>query len=110
MRLSETPFVVVDCETTGFHPNAYHRIIELALIPVDPRGRPEDEAWCTLLRPVRDLGPTSVHGIRGRDLESAPSFEEVVGDVLDRLAGRVVVAHNARFDCAFLEAELERSG
>lgn len=110
MRLDETSYVVVDCETTGFHPNAYHRVIELALITVDASGRPQAEPWCTLLRPDRDLGPTSIHGIRGRDLEEAPTFGDVLGDVLDRLAGRVVVAHNARFDCAFLEAELERAG
>jgi DNA polymerase III subunit epsilon len=102
-------FTVVDCETTGFHPNAHHRIVELAIASVDERGE-LDEIWCSLLRPERDLGPTEVHGIRGRDVRDAPSFDEILGEVLDRLAGRVVVAHNARFDCAFLEHELSRAG
>lgn len=109
MRPSECSYVVVDCETTGLHPSAHHRIVELALVPVDGAGRC-GEIWCTLLRPDRDLGPTEIHGIRGRDLVDAPSFEDVLGDVLDRLADRVVVAHNARFDCAFLEHELARAG
>lgn len=109
MRLAECSFVVVDCETTGFHPNAHHRIVELALIPVAGDGS-RGEAWCTLLDPGRDLGPTDVHGIRGRDLQGAPRFADVLGDVLDRLASRVVIAHNATFDCAFLEAELVRAG
>lgn len=109
MRLSECSYVVVDCETTGLHPSAHHRIVELALLPVDQGGTSGD-VWCTLLRPDRDLGPTEIHGIRGRDLLDAPSFDEVLGEILDRLAGRVVVAHNARFDCAFLEHELERVG
>lgn len=98
-----------DCETTGFHPGAHHRIVELALVAVDGAGTRE-AVWSTLLRPDRDLGPTDIHGIRGRDLVDAPSFEEVLGEVLDRLAGRIVVAHNARFDCAFLEHELARAG
>ncbi len=104
-----TSFAVVDCETTGFHPNAHHRIVELAIVPVDERGEP-GEVWCSLLRPDRDLGPTAVHGIRARDVRAAPSFDEVLGEVLDRIAGRVIVAHNARFDCAFLEHELARAG
>lgn len=109
MRFSDCAFVVVDCETTGFHPNAHHRVIELALVPVEGDGR-VGEAWCSLINPGRDLGPTDIHGIRGRDLLDAPGFDEVLGVVIDHLAGRVVVAHNAPFDCAFLEAELTRAG
>ena len=48
MQLGECSFVVVDCETTGFHPSAHHRVVELALIPVDGDGHC-GEAWCSLL-------------------------------------------------------------
>lgn len=106
---NEMPYVVVDCETTGIHPGRRHRIIELALIDVDLTGTPV-RSWSSLLRGDRDLGPTEIHGIYGRDLRDAPSFEDILGDVLDRLAGKTIVAHNARFDCGFLESELERSG
>lgn len=109
MRLTDCEYSVVDCETTGLHPGQHHRILELAVLQVDSSGVPGD-LWCTLLRPDRDLGPTDVHGIRGRDLLDAPTFEEVLGNVLELLAGRVMVAHNARFDCAFLESELARAG
>ncbi|HWN72783.1 MAG TPA: exonuclease domain-containing protein [Solirubrobacterales bacterium] len=100
---------MVDCETTGFHPGAHHRIIELAIVDVDVAGRPVDK-WASLLRVDRDLGPTGIHGIRGRDLRDAPSFEEVLGEVLERLAGKTIVAHNVRFDCSFLESEFDRVG
>lgn len=103
------PYAVVDCETTGIHPAAHHRIIELAIIEVDTAGELVD-SWVSLLRVDRDLGPTGIHGIRGRELRDAPKFEEVLGDVLGRLAGKAVVAHNARFDCAFLESEFARLG
>lgn len=110
MKLSlMTAYAAIDCETTGFHPNAHHRIIELAIVDVDAAGEPID-TWASLLRVNRDLGPTGVHGIRGRDLRNAPTFDEVVGEVLERLYGKTVVAHNARFDCAFLEYELSRAG
>ena len=34
----------------------------------------------------------------------APVFADVVGDLTDLLAGRVVVAHNSAFDASFLVA------
>lgn len=107
--LAPEAFAVVDCETTGLHPGAHHRIIELAVVTLDERWAP-DEVWCSLICPERDLGPTDIHGIRGRDVRDAPTFEDVLGEVLDRLAGRVLVAHNARFDRGFLEHELARLG
>ncbi len=39
-----------------------------------------------------------------------PTFAEVAGHLVDLLRGRVLVAHNARFDVDFLTAELERTG
>lgn len=107
--LDPSSFAVVDCETTGLHPGRQHRIIELAIVSLGADWEPKD-VWCTLLSPERDLGPTDIHGIRGRDVRDAPTFDAVLGDVLDRLAGRVVVAHNARFDSGFLEHELARLG
>ena len=102
-------YAVVDCETTGIHPGRHHRIVELAIMSADSSGT-LGECWSSLLRVDRDLGPTGIHGIRGRDLRDAPTFEEILGEVLDRLAGKTVVAHNARFDCGFLEAELAKCG
>lgn len=107
--LDPSSFAVVDCETTGIHPGRHHRIIELAIVSLGADWEPTD-VWCTLLSPERDLGPTAIHGIRGRDVRNAPTFDSVLGDVLDRLAGRVVVAHNAHFDSGFLEHELSRLG
>jgi DNA polymerase III subunit epsilon len=107
VALRPSEFAVVDCETTGLHPRAHHRIIELAVVTFDDAWEPT-EVWCTLLSPQRDLGPTDIHGIRGRDVRDAPAFDEVLGEILDRLAGRIVAAHNARFDSAFLEHELAR--
>lgn len=106
--LDDHGVAVVDCETTGLHPAANHRIVELAVIQLGRDG--VETEWHTLLNPERDLGATDVHGIRGADVIDAPRFRDVVGDVLDLLSGRVVVAHNVRFDQAFLQAELSRAG
>lgn len=102
-------FAVLDVETTGLRPQGYDRIIEIAVVQMDDTYRSLDE-WVTLVNPQRDLGPTSIHGITGRDIANAPTFVEIAGDVLERLADAVVVGHNAAFDLAFLRAEVARLG
>jgi len=102
-------FAVLDVETTGLRPQGYDRIVEIALVRMDDTYHSIDE-WVTLVNPQRDLGPTSIHGITGREVADAPTFAEIAGDVLERLADAVVVGHNVPFDLAFLRAEVARLG
>jgi DNA polymerase-3 subunit epsilon len=102
-------FAVVDIETTGFSPIVGDRIVEIAIVRVGGDGSTVDE-YVTLVNPLRDIGPTHVHGITQEDVEHAPMFTEVVGDVLARLAGVIFVGHNARYDRDFLAAELSAAG
>lgn len=102
-------FAVIDLETTGLFPGGHDRIVELAVVHVDRRGLITGQ-WETLLNPGRDLGPQQIHGIRAADILDAPTFAEVVPQLVQLLAGRVPVAHNARFDSGFLFAELEAAG
>lgn len=102
-------YAVVDTETTGLSPNLRHRIAEIAVVLVDDKGNVEDE-WCTLVNPDRDLGPQHIHGIRGVDARRAPRFEDVAGHLVHLLKGRVLAAHNLRFDRMFLDAEFDRLG
>jgi DNA polymerase-3 subunit epsilon len=102
-------FAVIDVETTGLFPGRHDRIVELAVVHVDSHGHVTG-AWETLLNPGRDLGPQSIHGIRAADVLDAPTFADIVPQLLELLDGRVIVAHNARFDMGFLAAELEAAG
>ena len=106
--VTEVPWVVVDFETTGLHPGYHHRAVEIAL--VCGRGPQVEDCWSTLLCPDRDIGAGEIHGLFGRDLADAPRFEQIAGSVLERLRDRWVIAHNARFDEAFLAAEMARAG
>lgn len=104
------PFAVIDVETTGFSPGKGDRIIELAIARVDKNGRIEDE-YATLLNPEgRDTGAVFVHGISNDAVKNAPVFADVLPDVLARLDGAVVVAHNAVFGERFFAAEFARAG
>jgi DNA polymerase-3 subunit epsilon len=102
-------FAVLDVETTGLRPQGHDRIVEIAVVRMDESHRSIDE-WVTLVNPQRDLGPTSIHGITGRDVANAPTFVEIAGDALQRLADAVVVGHNVAFDLGFLRAEVARLG
>jgi DNA polymerase-3 subunit epsilon len=102
-------YAVVDTETTGIRTGWHHRIAEVAVVHLDPRGTVTDE-WVTLVNPDRDLGPQAIHGIRAADARRAPRFEHVAGELADRLSGRLVVAHNWAFDAMHLHAEFGRLG
>jgi DNA polymerase-3 subunit epsilon len=102
-------FVVLDFETTGLSPGRHDRVVEVGLVRLGPDGRVVEE-WDSLLNPGRDVGPTSIHGITASEVNGAPYFEEVVGDLLEFIDGAVLVGHNIWFDIRFLEAELRRCG
>jgi DNA polymerase III epsilon subunit-like protein len=105
--LSETPFAVVDVETTGFSPLNGDRIVEVAVVRLDGAST---EEYSTLVNPLRDVGPSHIHGLIAEDVAQAPLFTEVVGDLLEMMSGAVMVAHNVRYDRDFLAAEVSATG
>ncbi|MCV7077129.1 DEDDh family exonuclease [Mycobacterium szulgai] len=98
-------WAVIDVETSGFRPGQA-RIISLAVLGLDAAGRIE-QSVVSLLNPGVDPGPTHVHGLTAAMLEDQPQFADIVGDVVDVLRGRTLVAHNVAFDYSFLAAEAE---
>jgi DNA polymerase III epsilon subunit-like protein len=103
-------FAIVDVETTGFSPASGDRVIEIAIARVDRHGRIEDE-FATLLNPGgRDTGAVFVHGITNEAVRDAPRFQDVLGEIVARLDGCVIVAHNATFEERFLSAEFAQAG
>jgi DNA polymerase III subunit epsilon len=105
-RLGESPFAVVDVETTGLYFNT-DRVIEVAVVRIRPDGSIEDE-YETLVNPGRDVGPSEIHRITATDVAHAPAFAEIATDVASRIHGAVVVGHNLRFDLSFLRSEFTR--
>lgn len=106
--LGVTPFAVIDVETTGFASQDDDRVVEIAVVHCDPAGRVTGR-WTTLVDAGRDPGPTHVHGLTAKELAGAPAFADLIDWLAELTAGRVVVAHNAPFDLAFLAAEHERA-
>ncbi|GIJ44320.1 hypothetical protein Val02_12060 [Virgisporangium aliadipatigenens] len=100
-------YAVVDVETTGLRPSA-DRVLQIAVIQLEADGSP-GRSWSTLLDPGIDPGPVHIHGLSRERLAGAPLFPSVVHHLAELLEGRVLVAHNARFDWRFLAAEARRA-
>ena len=102
------PIAVIDVETTGLFPSRRDRVVEVAVVVVRADGRIERE-FVSLVNPVRDIGPSSVHGLSSEDTLNAPQFAEIAALLLGVLSGTVAIAaHNLRFDRQFLESEFSR--
>jgi DNA polymerase-3 subunit epsilon len=109
MRLLDAPLAIVDLETTGAHP-VHDRVTEIAVIEVD--GGEVTGEWSTLVNPETTI-PAAIQaltGITNDMVAGAPRFGALAVELGARLAGRVLVAHNARFDYGFLKQEFERAG
>jgi DNA polymerase-3 subunit epsilon len=100
-------FVVLDVETTGLDP-LENRIVEIALATVE--NGIIIESWTTRFNPEGPVGKTEIHGITEDDVKNAPLFKEKSQEILERIQNIAVVAHNSRFDLAFLRAEFDRMG
>jgi len=103
--LASCRFAVVDVETTGVRARRGDRIIEIAVV------REGQVAFHSLVNPGIPVPPFvgGLTGITQDMLREAPPFDAVVDGLLDALRDTVFVAHNARFDWAFVSAEVERA-
>ena len=101
--------VFVDLETTGATSH-YDRITEIGCVEVE-QGRLVGE-WSTLINPEMRIPPAieALTGISNAMVESAPTFAEIAASLAERLRGKILVAHNARFDYGFLRNEFKRMG
>jgi DNA polymerase-3 subunit epsilon len=108
--LERAPLAFVDVEMTGLVP-ARDRVVELCVERV--QGGAVVAELASLVRPEplpSRVGNQHVHGLDAAALAAAPTFAELAPWLLAVLDGAVLVAHGARWDVAFLQAELARAG
>jgi len=99
----------VDLETSGVSPSD-DRITEIGMVLVEAGAVTEE--WSSLVDPGVPIPPEiqALTGITPEMVRGAPRFAHLLPAVAERLRGRVLVAHNARFDYGFLKAEFRRAG
>jgi DNA polymerase III epsilon subunit family exonuclease len=105
--LEEAEFVVFDLETTGLSA-ASSRICEIGAVRV--RALELVDELATLVRPGVPL-PAPIGrltGLTDAELRRAPGVGSAVRRFVVFAGSATLVAHNARFDLAFLDRQLER--
>jgi DNA polymerase-3 subunit epsilon len=107
LLLEDATYVVVDLETTGLRPGQ-SGICEIGAVRL--RGFEVEAEFETLVDPGQPIaaGASAVTGLRNEHLRGAPRPAEAVRSFLEFAGDAVLVAHNARFDLAFLDRETER--
>ena len=103
--LGDAHFVVVDLETTGLSPRT-SRICEIGAQRV--RSLALADAFETLVDPGVALPPAvaSLTGIEPGSLRGAPGVGLAIRRLVAFTGDAAIVAHNARFDLAFLDREV----
>ncbi|AEB07888.1 DNA polymerase III, epsilon subunit [Coriobacterium glomerans PW2] len=101
--LIEQDVVVLDTETTGLS-RQDDELIEISAAVLS--GREVTERFETFVRPSKPIPAEIVEltGIRDADVRDAPPATQAVRDLARFVGGRPVIAHNAAFDRAFIEA------
>jgi DNA polymerase-3 subunit epsilon len=103
--------IIFDTETTGLDAGE-DRIIELGCIELVNRF-PTGRTFHHYINPqgrVINVEAQAVHGIRAEHLAGKPVFADLVEEFLAFIDGAKLVAHNAGFDIAFINAEFARLG
>jgi DNA polymerase III subunit epsilon len=103
--------ILFDTETTGLEPQLGHRVIEVAALEL-VNDLPTGRHFHALIDPEREIpeDATRIHGITGKHLAGKPRFAEIADELLGFFGDGPLVAHNAPFDFAFLNAEFDRLG
>jgi DNA polymerase-3 subunit epsilon len=107
--LAETPFLVLDLETTGGSA-LFDRVIEVAAVRVQHGA--VQARLVTLVQPGVAIPSfvTRLTGINAALLRGKPTFADLLPDLQRLLDGAVLVAHNVSFDAAFLARAFQRAG
>ncbi|MFZ5430137.1 MAG: exonuclease domain-containing protein [Bacteroidota bacterium] len=105
----KNPLVFLDLETTGIN-IASDRIVEIALLKIQPNGDEEEKVM--LINPEMPIpeAATRIHGITDASVQNAPTFKEVAKNLARFLEGCDLAGFNSnRFDIPLLAEEFLRA-
>ncbi|WP_318618195.1 PolC-type DNA polymerase III [Sporosarcina sp. YIM B06819] len=96
-------YIVLDFETTGLRAGA-DRIIQIGAVKYVKHEM--TDILNTLINPQRQIPIeiTRLTGISSDVVESAPTIEQTIGQLIDFIGDLPIIAHNASFDMGFLYA------
>ena len=103
--------IVLDTETTGLSVKEGHRIVEIGCIELD-NLIPTKNKFHIYLNPERKVSEKAfeVHGYSDDFLSKQKKFKEIKDNFLKFIKDKTLIIHNAEFDLAHLNHELELMG
>ena len=103
--------IVLDTETTGISVKEGHRIVEIGCIELE-NLIPTKNKFHYYLNPERKVSEKAfeVHGYTDQFLSKQKKFNEIVGEFLEFIKNKRLIIHNAEFDLAHLNNELNLLG
>ena len=103
--------IVLDTETTGLSVKDGHRIVEIGCIELENLIPTKNKFHC-YLNPERKVSEKAlaVHGYNDEFLSKQKKFNEVGEDFLQFIKDKKLIIHNAEFDLAHLNNELNLFG
>jgi DNA polymerase III subunit epsilon len=103
--------IIFDTETTGLSPTDGHRLVEIGCIEMVNRVE-TGRTFHSYVNPARPMPPEAqaIHGLSDAFLADKPAFAAIHDELLAFLGEARMIAHNAAFDFAFLNAELDQCG
>ena len=107
--LDVLPLLAVDVETTGLSPDR-DRLLAVGWVPVDGTRIDLSGARRYVVRRDDPGVAVTIHGLTHDDLAVGRPLEEVLDALKAALAGRVLLAHYALFELAFLDAAFRSVG
>ncbi len=103
--------VVLDTETTGLSVKDGHRIVEIGCIELENLIPTKNKFHC-YLNPERKVSEKAlaVHGYNDEFLSKQKKFNEIGEEFLDFIKDKQLIIHNAEFDLAHINNELNLFG
>ena len=103
--------IVLDTETTGISVKEGHRIVEIGCIELE-NLIPTKNKFHYYLNPERKVSEKAfeVHGYTDQFLSKQKKFNEIVVEFLEFIKNKRLIIHNAEFDLAHLNNELNLLG
>ncbi len=103
--------IVLDTETTGLSVKDGHRVVEIGCIELEDLIPTKNKFHC-YLNPERKVSEKAlaVHGYNDEFLSKQKKFNEIVEEFLKFIENKKLIIHNAEFDLAHLNNELNLFG
>ena len=103
--------IVLDTETTGLSVKEGHKIVEIGCIELDDLV-PTSKIFHCYLNPQRKVSKEAldVHGYTDDFLSNKKKFSEIADEFLEFIKNKKLIMHNAEFDLAHLNNELQIIG